>query len=1051
MHDVAPSAVRFDFAAGFRSPLPSEASGRWLADETRCVDALLPLARLPTAAAAQVQAHATELVRAVRARKANAGGIDAFLREYDLSSQEGVVLMCLAEALLRIPDAATADRLIEDKLRDGRWHEHLGASGSLFVNASTWALLLAGRVLDLDRGAADDPPGYLARLVSRAGEPLVRQALRQAMRVLGRQFVMGRTIEEAVSRAREEQPRYLHSFDMLGEAALSAADAQRYLDAYLHAIDVVGADGARHVHPGGISIKLSALHPRYQVAQWQRVHEELAPQLLALARRAQSHGIPLTVDAEESERLELSLALFENVLRDPSLQGWDGFGLAVQAYQKRAIGVVEWVAALARSSGRRIPVRLVKGAYWDAEIKRAQERGLDGYPVFTRKPSTDVSYLACARALLDASPHVYPMFATHNAHTVCAILALHAGRGDFEFQRLHGMGDELYREVLDRHAVACRVYAPVGSHEALLPYLVRRLLENGANSSFVHRIVDDKVPVAAIVADPVALVEALPHKAHPRIPRPAELFLPERLNAHGMNLADPRELSDLARRMQCVAGPWRAAPVVGGREAPGEPRRAVHDPADRRRVVGASEDATAAQVDEAIARAAAAQPAWDLRPAGERAAILRHAADLYERSAPELLALCIREGGRTLPDAVAELREAVDYLRYYAQQAEAQFARPLQLPGPAGEANALTLEGRGVFACISPWNFPLAIFTGQIAAALAAGNAALAKPAEQTALTGAHAIRLLLQAGVPGDVLQFLPGPGTRVGARLVADPRVGGVAFTGSTETAQGIARALAERPGALARFIAETGGQNAMIADSSALPEQVALDALASAFNSAGQRCSALRVLCLQEDLAPRVLELLDGAMQELSIGDPSRLATDIGPVIDHAACEALARHVERMRASGCPVRQLQLTAGCAHGTFFPPTLIEIPSLALLQREVFGPVLHVARYAAASLDATIDAINATGYALTFGIHSRIDSQVQRMQRRSRAGNVYVNRNMIGAVVGVQPFGGRGLSGTGPKAGGPGYLRAFASERTVSVNTAAVGGNATLLVLGGE
>jgi RHH-type proline utilization regulon transcriptional repressor/proline dehydrogenase/delta 1-pyrroline-5-carboxylate dehydrogenase len=1049
MQDDAPGCSRFDFAAGFRSPLPPHAAALWLADEARCVEALLPLARMPASAATEVQQRASELVQTVRTRKANASGIDAFLREYDLSSQEGVVLMCLAEALLRIPDAATADRLIDDKLRDGRWAAHLGASGSLFVNASTWALMLAGRLLDLDRGAADDLPGWLARIVSRAGEPLVRQALRQAMRILGRQFVMGRSIEEAVQRAADEQPRYLHSFDMLGEAALTAADAQRYFDSYLHAIDVVGRSTRPRAQMAGISVKLSALHPRYEVAQWQRVRDELGARLLALAQHAMVRDVALTVDAEESERLELSLALFDAVLRDASLYGYDGLGLAVQAYQKRAVGVIDWLVALARDSGHRIPVRLVKGAYWDAEIKRAQERGLDGYPVFTRKPSTDVSYFACARKLLDAAPHVYPMFATHNAHTLCTILALDAGRGGFEFQRLHGMGEELYGEVLERHPISCRVYAPVGSHEALLPYLVRRLLENGANSSFVHRIVDPKVPVAAIVADPVALVEALPGKPHPRIPLPRDLFLPARINSRGFNLADPAQLDGLAEQMNAIAWDWRARPLIAQRPASGIERRGVRNPADSRQVIGVSEDTSEEQIDVALHRATAAQLAWDLCPARERAAILRHAADLYERDAPTLLALCIREGGRTLPDAIGELREAVDSLRYYAQQAEASFGQPLQLPGPVGESNALWLEGRGVFACISPWNFPLAIFTGQLAAALAAGNAVLAKPAEQTTLTGARAVYLLLEAGVPHDVLHFVPGPGARVGARLVADPRVAGVAFTGSTETAQSIARALAQRPGPLARLIAETGGQNAMIADSSALPEQVVLDALASAFNSAGQRCSALRVLCLQQEIAPRVLELLHGAMEELAVGDPAHLATDIGPVIDAQAREALREHVERVRAAGCAVWQLPLCDACDRGTFFAPTLIEIPSLSVLGREVFGPILHVVRYAADALDATIDAVNATGYGLTFGIHSRIDSQVQRIQRRCRVGNVYVNRNMIGAVVGVQPFGGRGLSGTGPKAGGPGYLRAFASERTVSVNTAAVGGNATLLGLG--
>jgi RHH-type proline utilization regulon transcriptional repressor/proline dehydrogenase/delta 1-pyrroline-5-carboxylate dehydrogenase len=1052
MAEVGPaSSSTFHFA---RTAVDERLTQLWLADEAACVEHLLDVARLPHDASARIQRRAAELVAAVRRQQVSAGGIDAFMREYDLSSQEGVVLMCLAEALLRIPDAHTADRLIEDKLRDGRWEAHLGASGSLFVNASTWALMLAGRVLELDDRASHDLPGYMARLVARAGEPVVRQALRHAMRVLGRQFVMGRTIDEALGRAASpEQRGYLHSFDMLGEAALIAADAQRYFDIYLQAIEAVGRSQQPAGSPAaaGVSVKLSALHPRYEVAQAERVQTELGSRLLALARHAHASGIALTVDAEESERLELSLHLFAALAADPSLHGYQGLGLAVQAYQKRAIAVIDWVVALGRRTGRRIPVRLVKGAYWDAEVKRAQERGLPGYPVFTRKSSTDVSYLACARRMLQANGELYPMFATHNAHTVCAILEMSGGRRDFEFQRLHGMGEELYREVLGSEPVACRVYAPVGSHEELLPYLVRRLLENGANSSFVHRIVDARVPVESIVADPIAQVESLAHKPHPRIPLPRELFAPRRMNSRGYNLADPATLALLESQMNAIPGAWTAGPISAGQPRPGVDERHVHNPADLSQPLGSTSDASDALLDAALAAAHAAQPGWDLRPASERAAILLRAADLFEHDAPVLVALCIREAGRTLADAIAELREAVDYLRYYAREAADTFGRPLRLAGPTGESNELWLEGRGVFACISPWNFPLAIFTGQIAAALAAGNTVLAKPAEQTTLTGARAVRLLLQAGVPGDVLHYLPGPGERVGARLVADPRVAGIAFTGSTQTAREIDRALSRRDGALAALIAETGGQNAMIADSSALPEQVVLDALSSAFNSAGQRCSALRVLCLQEEIAPRVLDLLAGAMDELVVGDPAKLQTDIGPVIDEDARGLLRQHVERMRAHGCAVRELALPAACDRGTFFPPTLIEISSLRLLEREVFGPVLHVVRYRAERLDAVIGDINATGYGLTLGIHSRIESQVQAIHRRCRVGNVYVNRNMIGAVVGVQPFGGRGLSGTGPKAGGPGYLHAFASERTVSVNTAAVGGNATLLSLGGE
>jgi RHH-type proline utilization regulon transcriptional repressor/proline dehydrogenase/delta 1-pyrroline-5-carboxylate dehydrogenase len=866
----------------------------WLADESACLGALLPLAKLDDAARDRVRARAEQLVRAVRAERVAAGGVDAFLREYDLSSNEGMVLMCLAEALLRIPDAATADKLIEDRLRQGDWEEHLGASASLFVNASTWGLMLAGRILRLDSGALDDLSGYMRRLVARAGEPVVREALRHSMRMLGRQFVMGRTIEEALERARSaEQRAYRHSYDMLGEAALTAHDAQRYFDAYSRSIAAIGsaAGGAVGVYDApGISVKLSALHPRYELAQRERVLGELTPRLLALAERARDAGIGLTVDAEESERLDLSLDLFEAVYRTPSLGSHAGFGLAVQAYQKRAIAVIEWLAHLAESVGRRIPVRLVKGAYWDAEIKRHQERGLAGYPVFTRKASTDLSYLACARRLLAAGESIYAMFATHNAHTLAAILELAGARRDFEFQRLQGMGEELYAQVAgDEHlGVACRVYAPVGTHEDLLPYLVRRLLENGANTSFVNRIVDARVPVEVIVADPVAEVEGLDSRPHPRIPLPRDLYATRR-NSSGVNLADPAALAGLARQMQAAVRPWTGAALVGGRELPGK-ETVLYNPADRRQPVGTVREADVGAVADAARLAAGAQPDWDRTRADARAGILERAADLFEAHQPELMALAVREAGKTIPDAVGEVREAVDYLRYYAQRAREDFGAPHRMPGPTGESNEVWLEGRGVFACISPWNFPLAIFTGQVAAALATGNAVLAKPAEQTPLIAARAVALLQQAGVPGEVLHLLPGPGAEVGARMVADPNVTGVAFTGSTETAKLIHRALAAREGPIPVLIAETGGQNAMLADSSALAEQVVVDAMTSAFNSAGQRCSALRVLFVQEDIAARVIDLLAGYMAELRIGDPARLETDIGPVIDAQAQAAL-----------------------------------------------------------------------------------------------------------------------------------------------------------------
>jgi RHH-type proline utilization regulon transcriptional repressor/proline dehydrogenase/delta 1-pyrroline-5-carboxylate dehydrogenase len=1026
----------------------------WLADEGQCVEALLPLAALPEAARERVQARAEQLVNAVRTARSSARGVEAFLQRYDLSSQEGVVLMCLAEALLRIPDAGTADRLIEEKLGAGRWDAHLGASDSLLVNASTWGLMLAGRILQLDEQARADLPGYLRRLVARAGEPLIREALRQAMRILGHQFVMGRDIAQALERSHTpEQRAFRHSFDMLGEAALTAADAQRYLDAYACAIDAIGASaaGTSAVHDApGISVKLSALHPRYEYAQRERVLRELTPRLRLLAERARGWMIGLTVDAEEADRLELSLDVFEAVYRTPSLTGYDGLGLALQAYQKRAIAVVECAIALSSAVGRRIPVRLVKGAYWDSEVKRAQERGLESYPVFTRKASTDVSYLACARRLLAAGERIYPMFATHNAHTLASVLELAGARRDFECQRLHGMGEELYATVLSDpdHAVRCRVYAPVGSHEDLLPYLVRRLLENGANTSFVNRIFDTRVPVAQIVADPVAEVAGLPSKPHPAIPLPRRLFGDHRLNSAGMNLADRETLAVLAGQVRSARqASWRAAPTTSG--APGEGGwRAVHDPADRRQVVGHVRESDVADMARALDAAARAQPQWDAIPAEARARALERAADAFEQERLDLIALCVREAGKTLPDAAAEVREAVDYLRYYAHCAREQFAAPARLPGPTGELNELRLRGRGVFACISPWNFPLAIFTGQLSAALAAGNSVVAKPAEQTPLVAAQAVRLLHGAGIPPDVLHLLPGPGESIGQALVSDERVAGVAFTGSIETAKAIHRRLAGRDGAIPVLIAETGGQNAMLADSSALPEQLVLDAVTSAFDSAGQRCSALRVLFVQEEIAARVLRLLAGCMDELVIGDPGSPATDVGPVIDAQAKQALEAHKAWIKAHGRVIRELALPATCEHGSFVAPLAVEIDTLDLLTREVFGPVLHVIRFRSDALDAVIDSINRTGYGLTLGVHSRIERQARTIANRCRVGNVYVNRNMIGAVVGVQPFGGQSLSGTGPKAGGPHTLARFATEQTITINSAAIGGNATLLSL---
>jgi RHH-type proline utilization regulon transcriptional repressor/proline dehydrogenase/delta 1-pyrroline-5-carboxylate dehydrogenase len=1023
---------------------------RWLADETATVRELAARAAIDAESTRRVRERAISLVAAIRARQRRAGGVDALLGEYDLSSAEGIVLMCLAEALLRIPDAATADRLIADKLGSADWEAHLGASDSLFVNASTWALLLTGRIV---RGAdvAERPGPFLARLAERLGEPVVRAALKQAMRILGQQFVMGETIERALERA-AAAPQFDYSFDMLGEAALTAADASRYLAAYAAAIDAVGRSALRRAGTAAsVSVKLSALSPRYEPAQGARAARELAARLLELTLRAAAANVELTVDAEEADRLELSLAIFGRVLADPSLGDYAGLGLAVQAYQKRALPVLAWLErlALAGRAGRAvpIPVRLVKGAYWDSEIKRAQELGLDGYPVFTRKSNTDVSYLACAKALLTEHAHLRPQFATHNAHTVAWILEVGAQR-PYEFQRLHGMGEELYGELLDRPDFVrrCRVYAPVGSHEHLLPYLVRRLLENGANTSFVNRLVQADAPLESIVADPLAEARAPGELSHPRIPSPRALFAPQRANSRGYNLADGRVLHALEHALGATApGEWTAAPWVAGQDRGGETRPS-RDPADQTRVVGTVRYADAATAREALEAASASQPQWNATPVETRAQLLRATADLFEADAAELVARCVAETGRTVPDALAELREAVDLLRYYAHQAERQLAAPTSLPGPTGERNELRLVGRGVFVCISPWNFPLSIFSGQVAAALVAGNTVIAKPAEQGSLVAAHAVRLFARAGIPHGALQFVPGDGRSIAEVLLHNPRVAGVVFTGSVETAQSISRALASRPGPLATLIAETGGINAMIVDSSALPEQVVRDAAQSAFNSAGQRCSALRLLCLQEDTADHVLSLLAGWMDELAIGDPAVLATDVGPVIDADARGMLTDWVDAHRAG--VVHRCRLGAEHERGLYFAPTVIALDRVEDLTREVFGPVLHVVRYRASRTEQLVDEINELGYGLTLGVHTRIDSFARRVAARARAGNVYVNRNMIGAVVGVQPFGGMGLSGTGPKAGGPHYVPRFAAEQTVTTNTAAVGGNATLLSL---
>ncbi len=1045
-------------------PLRIAIDDAWLADETHCVTQLLKQTRLDGAIQQQIESLARKLVIAVRNKTEAQGSIDAFMQEYDLSSEEGVVLMCLAEALLRIPDDETADRLIQDKLGSADWGGHLWRSASMFVNASTWGLMLTGRIIGLDDETVRNGQGLLQRMVSKSGEPFIRLAIRQAMRIMGQQFVMGATIDAALARSREpDNCTYRYSYDMLGEAALTSADARGYFEAYQHAIAMVGneisGNDSLYERPG-VSVKLSALHPRYEPFQRAKVYDELTPRLLQLAQQARAAGITLTVDAEEADRLMLSLDLFEAVYRDPSLAGWHGFGLAVQAYQKRALRVIDWLQQLATEVGRKIPLRLVKGAYWDSEIKRAQERGLSGYPVYTRKVTSDVAYLACARKVLAAIDCFYPQFATHNALTVASIIAL-AGDKAFEFQRLHGMGEALYSEVTKQGGLAlpCRIYAPVGRYHSLLPYLVRRLLENGANTSFVNRITDRHAAVEAIISDPVVELSTLDGKPNPHIPLPSALYGDERLNSSGLNLYSTSVSRTLASELGLFLEAdgsvrkgvrWRAAPIINGKVNYDEANAfAVRDPADQRHITGMVSNASEVMVAEALASAAEAAPQWSTTSAVARAEILEYAAQLLEENRTEFIALCVREAGKGIVDSLSEVREAVDFCRYYAAQLRREFSEPLQLHGLTGERNELTMHGRGLFVSISPWNFPLAIFVGQLCAALAAGNCVIAKPAAQTPLIAARAVSLFHRAGIPGEVLHLLIGSGRTIGMQMVKDRRTSGVAFTGSSETAQTINRALAARAGGIVPLIAETGGQNCMIVDSSALPEQVVNDVVQSAFNSAGQRCSALRVLYLQEEVADTLIEQLKGAMAELVIGDPLRLETDVGPVIDQASLEALKTHVKWMAIEGRLLYRCALPKGVEHGCYFAPHLFEIARLGLLQREVFGPVLHVIRYRTEDLDGVIDAINRSTYGLTLGVHSRIETTVRYIQQRVHVGNLYVNRNMIGATVGVQPFGGEGFSGTGPKAGGPYYLHRFVTERTLTVNTAAVGGNASLLSAG--
>ncbi|MCV0397982.1 MAG: bifunctional proline dehydrogenase/L-glutamate gamma-semialdehyde dehydrogenase PutA [Rhizobiaceae bacterium] len=972
-----------------------------LADEGEALATLVKQANLDTETRHAISRRAVDLVRAVRS-DADPQLMERFLAEYGLSTQEGVALMCLAEALLRVPDADTMDDLIRDKIVPHDWSAHSGESTSLFVNASTWALMLTGRVLDEGEGTVERT---MRGMIRRLGEPVIRTAVAAAMREMGEQFVLGRTIDEAVRRGRPLAARgYLYSYDMLGEAARTDADARRYFRSYQNAISALnsGSSGTDIRRNPGISVKLSALHPRYETPQRARMMPKLVERLHALCHAARSAGMGLNVDAEEADRLDISLDVIRAVISEDDLSGWDGFGVVVQAYSPRASHVIDWLAALADRVDQRIMVRLVKGAYWDSEIKRAQVLGLSGYPVFTRKANTDVSYIANARKLLGLTDRLYPQFATHNAHTVAAILAMAGDRKSFEFQRLHGMGEALHEAVRKAEGTRCRIYAPVGAHEDLLAYLVRRLLENGANSSFVHQIVDEEVAPETIARDPFDVVEAQGDAANPAILRPREIFGSDRPNARGYDFNDPATLETLTEARKPFAAPHRWSVGRGNRPRP------VVNPADHSDVVGEVFEDDATTVGDTITRAMDGLPGWSARPVAERAAILRRAADLYEANADEFHAICAREAGKTLVDAIAEVREAVDFLRYYAAEA------------PRAEAGTVS---RGAIACISPWNFPLAIFTGQIAAALVTGNAVVAKPAEQTPLIAARAVELLHEAGVPADALQIVYGDGPNVGAPLTADPRIAGVCFTGSIEVARRIERQLAETAAPDAMLIAETGGLNAMIVDSTALPEQAVRDIVASAFQSAGQRCSALRILYVQKDVEEKVMTMLKGAMAELVVGDPWNIETDVGPVIDEEAQSAIMAYCDEMERQGRLIAKMDHPAA---GTFVAPRIFRVSGIAEMEREVFGPVLHVATFPGGTIQNAVTEINEKGYGLTFGLHTRIEGRVQRTLDRIRVGNVYVNRNQIGAVVGSQPFGGEGLSGTGPKAGGPNYLRRF-------------------------
>ena len=1034
-----------------RATLMKAINGNFLADENQVMAALLAELKKDHA---HDQSLAEQLITGIRRKLVHRGGLQALLSHYDLSTQEGVALMCLAEALLRIPDSDTVDALITDKLSVGQWQHHLGKSDSVFVNASTWALMLSGRLLKQD----EQPEHFATKLINRLDAPIFRAATKQAMHLIAEQFVMATDIAAALQRA-QKNGHYLYSYDMLGEAALTSKDAALYQQAYLDAILAIGeqCDTDMPIYRrASISVKLSALYPRYEYKRQSLAVSVLAKRLLELAKAAKSVGIGLTVDAEEADRLNLSLLIFEKVYLDEALSGWPGLGLAVQAYQKRARPVLDYLLALAQQGKRRISVRLVKGAYWDTEIKHAQQQGLSDYPVFTQKNNTDTSYVVCAQFLLDHQVWLYPQFATHNAHTVASILS-YSQNNDFEFQRLHGMGEALYELLLTGRTwswepgdIYCRVYAPVGAYRELLPYLVRRLLENGANSSFVNQMAHPEryEKNMVIVPDGLALLGDNDSR-HPDICLPGELFGSGRVNSSGINFADPSELEILEKAItRSCNGKTISQPQIGGEPIEAEIRE-IYNPAATHEMIGVSQVLRLSQVEkaeQALEAASLGWSEWNNKSVVARAEILKKAADIFEMYRAELIGLCIKEAGKTIADALADVREAVDFLRYYAEQAVEKISEPQVLPGFAGESNELLLQGRGVFLCVSPWNFPVAIFAGQIAAALVAGNSVLAKPSSLTTLIAQKVVSLLYQAGVPGSVLHYLPCDAEVLSESVLNDSRLAGVVFTGSCQTAITINRQLAAREGAIATLIAETGGQNVLMADSSAQPEQLVVDVIRSAFNSAGQRCSALRVLYVQAEIADRVIELLVGAMDELRIGNPFEMATDVGPVISAEAQAKLQCHIAEWQQKGALLHQCELPAVCKDGYFVAPTLIKIDSIGQLSQEHFGPVLHLVVYQFDEFQMLLEEINNTGYGLTFGFHSRIEQRIAAVQRQVRVGNVYINRDTIGAVVGAQPFGGMGLSGTGPKAGGPHYLLRFTTEQTRTINTAAVGGNTQLL-----